>query len=95
MRSMVEGAQLTARLNDPAKHRINVLQDLSRGNTKYVKSLFPYQRIARLVGTWSITEAVGLAVHLNDQSVAKAGEIGRDPIPRKLASELKAARTLP
>ena len=95
MRSMVEGAHLGTDREYEAKHRVQVLEHIACSNAHDVKAFSPQQRITRPVAARLVAETVSLPIDLDDQTVAKAGEIGGDPIRRKLAAELQAIRPSP
>jgi len=72
---MVEGAQLRAGPDDPAEHRIHVFQNVTRGDAHDLEAFAPKQCIASGISAGLFAETMALAVHLDDQPVAKASEI--------------------
>ena len=95
MRSMVEGAHLAAARNDAANNPIEITKHVTGGNSHHVKTFFPENRVTSGVSSWLIAAIMSLSVYLDDQTVAEAGEVGRDPPHRKLRTKLQTIRSPP
>ena len=96
MRSVVvERAHCGATCNDAVEYAIQVTMHVNRRDAQNIEALAPKQRVARDISGRLITAAVRLAIDLDDQTVAEAGEIGGDPLRRELPPELESVRALP
>jgi hypothetical protein len=90
----VEGAHLVTIRKDETKHRVHVLENVTRRDAKDTKAVTPKQRVASGVAPRLVAEAVPLSVDLDDKPVLETGEVDGDRSDRKLPSELQTAGTL-
>ncbi len=95
MRSMVEGAHLVAARNDTANNPIEITKHVTSGNSHHVKTFFSKYRVTNGISSWLIGTIMCLSIHLDDQTVAEAGEVGGDPPHRKLRPKLQPIRSPP
>jgi hypothetical protein len=92
---MVEGAHFGASRNDPAEHGIHVLEQVSSGDAHDPKVLALEQCVTREVAARLIAKRMPFAVHLDNDSMAEAGEVYGHFADRKLFPELQSPRSLP
>ena len=95
MRSMVEGAHLLTPRHNPANNPVEVSQDVTSRYSHHGKTLFLQKRVPRDIAPRLIATIVPLPVNLDDQAMAKAGEVDGNWPNRKLRAELQPTRSPP
>jgi hypothetical protein len=73
-------------------YAIQVFQYISRGDAHHFEPFLFQELVPSLITLRLIAQAVLVAINLDYQAMAKAGEVGGHSINRKLLAELEAVR---
>jgi hypothetical protein len=91
---MVEGARLGAACDDSGDYSLHVRQHFAGWNAKHRKPGAPKLLVPLQVELRLVAAVVGLAIDLDREARAEAGEIDGETQLRKLLPELVPARAL-
>ena len=93
MRSMVEGAHVSAPRDDSGYDPVEVAQDIARRNAHHGKSFFAQEYISRRVVPWLVTAIMTFAVDLDNQAMTQTRKIHGDLSDGKLRPKLQSIWT--